>query len=139
MADTMIKKNRAANGDAPGAPSEQGDQPQFRDNPQVNAKIDAYIEANPKHWQYIQTMPPERMARALVLNEVNKEERQQRMREGIMKKLDQNPEMKAAYETLVKNLPEDQREKMMATLAARTMRAVTPREPRQVQQSGVKV
>ncbi len=134
----MIKKNRTSNGDATGAAPEQGEQPQFRDNPQVNAKIDAYIEANPKHWQYIQSMPPERMARAVVLNEVNKEDRQQRMREGIMKKLDQNPEMKAAYETLVKNLPEDQREKMMTTLAARTMRAVTPREPRQTQ-GGVKV
>ncbi len=132
----MIKKNRASNGDATtGAVPEQGDQAQFRDNPQVNAKIDAYIEANPKHWQYIQSMPPERMARALVLNEVNKEDRQQRMREGIMKKLDQNPEMKAAYETLVKNLPEDQREKMMTTLAARTLRSVTPRE----RQGGVKV
>ena len=73
---------------------------------------------------YIQSMPPERMARAPVSNEVSKEERQQRMREGIMKKLDQKPEMKAAYETLVKNLPEDQREKMVATLAVRTMRAV---------------
>jgi hypothetical protein len=139
MDHNMIKKNRAANGDASGATSDQGDQPQFRDNPQVNAKIDAYIEANPKHWQYIQSMPPERMARALVLNEVSKEERQQRMREGIMKKLDQDPEMKAAYETLVKNLPEDQREKMMTKLAAQTMRSVAPREPRQAHQSGVKV
>lgn len=139
MNTNMIKKNRAANGDEAGATQTRGDEPQFRDNPQVNAKIDSYIEANPKHWQYIQSMPPERMARALVLNEVNKEERQQRMREGIMKKLDQNPEMKAAYETLVKNLPEDQREKMVTTLAARTMRAVTPREPRQAQPSGVKV
>lgn len=139
MDTNMIKKNRPTNGDGGGAAPAQGDQPQFRDNPQVNAKIDAYIEANPKHWQYIQSMPPERMARALVLNEVGKEERQQRMREGIMKKLDQNPEMKAAYETLVKNLPEEQREKMMTTLAARTMRSVTPREPRQAQQGGVKV
>ena len=138
MDTAMIKKNRAGNGETSGATPAQGDQPQFRDNPQVNAKIDAYIEANPKHWQYIQSMPPERMARALVLNEVNKEERQRRMREGIMKKLDQNPEMKTAYETLVKNLPEDQREKMVASLAARTMRSVTPREPRQAQ-GGVKV
>ena len=133
----MIKKSRTTNGDSD-AGQQQGDQPQFRDNPQVNAKIDAYIQENPKHWQYIQSMPPERMARALVLNEVQKQERQERMRESIMKKLDENPEMKAAYETLVKNLPEDQREKMVATLAARTMRAVTPRPPRQAQ-GGVKV
>ena len=139
MNTDMLKKNRTGNGDEAAATQTQSEAPLFRDNAQVNAKIDAYIVANPKHWEYIQSMPPERMARALVLNEVNKEERQQRMREGIMKKLDQNPEMKAAYETLVKNLPEDQREKMVATIAARTLRAVTPREPRQQQQGGVKV
>jgi hypothetical protein len=43
---------------------------QLRENPQVNAKIDQYIQNNPKHWQYIQSLPAERMARALVLNEV---------------------------------------------------------------------
>jgi chromatin segregation and condensation protein Rec8/ScpA/Scc1 (kleisin family) len=79
------------------------------------------------------------MARALVLNEVQKQERQERMRAGIMRKLEQNPEMKQAYETLVKNLPEDQREKMMASLAARTMRSIAPRQNQQAPQPGVKV
>ena len=112
---------------------------QLRENPQVNAKIDQYIQNNPKHWQYIQSLPAERMARALVLNEVQKQERQEKMRAGIMRKLEQNPEMKQAYETLVKNLPEDQREKMMASLAARTMRSIVPRQNQQAPQPGVKV
>ena len=33
------------------------DQPTFRSNPEVDAKIDAYIKDNPKYWAYVQAMP----------------------------------------------------------------------------------
>ena len=49
-----------------------GKQPEFKENPQVNAKIDDYIKNNPKYWDYVQSMTPERMARALVLTEIQK-------------------------------------------------------------------
>ena len=127
----MIKKSKeAANG------SRDNEGPQFRDNPEINAKIDEYIQQNPKHWSYIQSMPPERMARALVLNEVQRRDRTQNMRKGILRKLEQDPELKQAYQTLVKNLPEDQREQAMVNIAARTMRNIAPR---QAQKAGVKV
>lgn len=73
-------------------------------------------------------MPRERAERALVLSEVNKLDRQQKMKDGILRKLEQNPELKQAYETLVKHLPEDQREKTMVAIASRTMRSITPRQ-----------
>lgn len=127
----MIKKSKeAANG------SRDNEGPQFRDNPEINAKIDEYIKQNPKHWAYIQSMPAERMARALVLNEVQRRDRTQNMRKGILRKLEQDPELKQAYQTLVKNLPEDQREQAMVNIAARTMRNIAPR---QAQKAGVKV
>jgi hypothetical protein len=112
-------------------------EPQLRDNPRVNAKIDDYIKNNPKHWDYIQALPPQRMARALVLNEVQKLERQEKIRDSVMRKLEQNPELKQAYETLVKNLPEDQKERVMLNIAGRTMRSITPRQTQGSQ--GVKV
>jgi hypothetical protein len=101
---------------------------QFRENPKVNARIDEYIKNNPKHWDYIKAMPRERMERALVLVEVNKMDRQQKIQAGIMKKLEQNPELKHAYETLVKHLPEDQREKTMMSIASRTIRSIAPQQ-----------
>ena len=101
---------------------------QYRDNPKVNARIDEYIKNNSKHWDYIQSMPRERLERALVLSEVNKLDRLEKMKAGILRKLDQNPELKQAYETLVKHLPEDQREKVMVSIASRTMRSITPRQ-----------
>jgi hypothetical protein len=111
-------------------------EPQFKENPQVNARIDEFIKNNPKQWEYIQSMPPERMARALVLNEVQKLDRREKMREGVLTKLDQNPEMKEHIQGLVKHLPEDQREDAMVSIAARTMRALKPKE---TQAPGVKV
>ena len=54
-----------------------------------------------------------------------------------MKKLDANPEMKEAYRTLVKNLPEEQQEKAMVSLAMRTSKTVAPPPPKQAQ--GAKV
>ena len=122
-----------------GAASAAESQPQFKENPQVNAKIDDYIRANPKHWEYIQTMTPERMARALVLNEVQKQDRQQKMQAGVMKKLDQNPEMKKALQAAVKDVPEDQREKVMTSMAMRAMRSMKPPENQQAPAQGVKV
>jgi hypothetical protein len=115
---TMIKGKPKTEPDTNGAP-------QFRENPEINAKIDDYIKANPKRWEYIHSMSPERMARTIVLQDVQKQERTERIRSSVLKKLEENPELKKAYQTLVKNLPEDQQEKMMATLAMRTQRTVT--------------
>lgn len=98
----------------------------FRENVEVNAKIDAYIQKNPKEWSYIQSMPRERLERSLVLQSVQKEERKEKMRAGILKKLDENPELKEAYRTLVKNLPAEQQEKALVSLAMRTSRTVAP-------------
>jgi hypothetical protein len=109
----------------------------FRENADVNAKIDAYIEKNPKEWSYIQSMPRARIERSLVLQAVQKEERREKLRESVMKKLDANPEMKEAYRTLVKNLPEEQQEKAMVSLAMRTSKTVAPPAPKQAQ--GAKV
>jgi hypothetical protein len=59
------------------------------------------------------------------LNEVRQLERQQRMREGIMNKINTNPELKQAYEILVKNVPEEQREEVMSQIARQAQRAVS--------------
>jgi hypothetical protein len=119
-------------------PEESTEQPgQYRDNPKVNARIDEYIKNNSKHWDYIKSLPRERLERALVLSEVNKLDRQEKINAAIMRKLDQNPDLKQAYETLVKHLPEDQREKTMVSIASRTMRSITPRQTQSVAGAGV--
>ena len=104
---------------------------EHRTNPEVDAKIDAYIKENPKHWAYLQGMPRDRLERTVVLDEVRQIERQQRMRDGMMKKINASPELKQAYDTLVKNVPEDQREEVMSQIARQTQRAVSRSQTQQ--------
>ena len=76
-------------------------------------------------------MPRDRLERTVVLNEVRQLERQQRMREGMMKHINANPELKQAYEILVKNVPEEQREEVMSQIARQTQRAVSRSQTQQ--------
>jgi hypothetical protein len=118
-------KNMNGNG---GAPTDAAsDIPKYRDNVEINAKIDSYIQANGKEWSYIQGLPRERLERMLVLQNVNKIERRARIRASVTKQLEANPELKEAYRKLVKNLPAEQQERAMMSIAARTLRTITPR------------
>ena len=55
-----------------------------------------------------------------MLQYVNKTGRRERVRTAVLKKLYENPELKAAYRTLVKDLPAEQQEKAMASIAMQT-------------------
>jgi hypothetical protein len=107
----------------------------YRTNPEVEAKIDAYIKENPKYWTYLQQMPRERLERTVVLNEVRQIDRQQRMREGMMKRINADPKLKQAYETLVKDVPEDQREEVMAQMQRQKQRVVARSQSQQQNQA----
>ena len=135
MSKTKSSAPPSANGNA--AP---GEQPTFRNNPEVDTKIDAYIKENPKYWTYVQAMPRERLERSVVLNEVRELDRQQRIREGVLKQINKNPELKQAYELLVKDLPEDQKESVIAQIGRTTRRAVARVQNQQERKpEGVKV
>ena len=105
--------------------------PTYRINPEVEAKIDAYIKENPKYWAYLQRMPRDRLERTVVLNEVRQLDRQQRMRDGMMQRINANPKLKQAYEILVKDVPEEQREEVMSQIARQTQRAVSRSQAQQ--------
>lgn len=116
-------KTKTPPNDASGSSAPQ-DQPTYRNVPEVDAKIDAYIKENPDYWNYLQAMPRDRLERTVVLNEVRELDRQQRIQNGVMKHINANPKLKQAYETLVKDVPEDQREEVMAQMARQKQRAV---------------
>lgn len=126
---SITKTKPAPNGaSGAGAPPEPVN---YRINPEVEAKIDAYIQNNSKNWTYIQTMPRDRLERTVVLNEVRQIERQQRIREGMMERINANPDLKRAYEILVKDVPEDQREEVMSQMARQKQRTVARSQTQQ--------
>ena len=114
---------------APGANAST--KPNYRINPEVETKIDNWIKQNPKSWDYISAMPLDRLRRTLVLNEVRQIDRQQRVREFTMNRINANPDLKRAYETLVKDVPEDQREEVMSQMARQKQRAVARSQTQQ--------
>ena len=59
---------------------------------------------------------------------MQKQDRTEKMRAGILRKLDENPEMKKGIQEMVKNLPESQREQAMVTIGRQAMRATVPKQ-----------
>jgi len=110
--------------------------PAYRDNAEINAKIDAHIAQNPKRWEYVQSMPRERLERAVILSDVQKAEQQQKMANGVMKKLERDPELKKTYENLVAHLPENEREKAIVSIA-RTMGGINTRQQQSAAQGAI--
>lgn len=97
---------------------------EYRVNVELDGKIDAYIKENPKYWEYLQSTPKDRLQRMLVLKEVQALDRQQRIKESLMKEIEKKPELKQAYEVLLKNVPEDLRDGVMVRIAQQARRAV---------------
>jgi len=108
---------------------------QYRENPRTNEKIDAWIKANPDRFKFFDELPHDRAVRKLVLNEVQRYERMQKMNAGIMQKLDNDPEAKQAYETLLKRVPEADRERATGAIARHVFQLGAPREDRAKTQS----
>ncbi len=72
-------------------------------------------------------MPRGRLERAVILSDVQKTERQQKMANGVKKKLEADPELKKTYENLVSHLPENEREKAIVSIA-RPMGGINSRQ-----------
>ena len=121
-----IKPKNAATTPAAEATTATATPVQYRENPRTNEKIDAWIKANPDQFKFLDELPHDRAVRKLVLNEVQKYERLQKMNAGIMQKLENDPEAKQAYETLLKRVPEADRERATASIARHVFQLGAP-------------
>jgi hypothetical protein len=108
-------------------------EPAYRSNPEIEAKIDNWIAQHQKDWTYIKNLPRERLERSLVLNEVRQIERRQRVQEGVMKEINSDPARKQAYDLLMKDVPEEQREGMITKMEQQKWRAKRTQGQRQAQ------
>lgn len=111
----------------PGPQAPTTDESVYRNNPEIDAKIDRYIKDHPKFWEHIQGMPRDRLERSLVLTEVRADERREKANEGVLKRLNEKPELKKALELAVKDVPEDRRDEALVRMARQAQRVTTPR------------
>jgi hypothetical protein len=137
--DYMLKRNGkpvtegAAEQNGNGTASEPLE---YRENDRINAQIDAYIKENPKHWDSIKAMPRERLERTVVWQQLRYNNRKQKLDNGLLRKVEDNPELKRDYETLLKHVPEGQRDRARVSIA-RTLVLSQSRGERQKNGVGV--
>lgn len=69
-----------------------------KENAEINAKIDAYIQANPRLYQYYQGLDKDRLVRTAMLTRMQEDERklkyQERELQNLKQWVDQRPELK---------------------------------------------
>lgn len=61
-------------------------------------------------------MPRDRLERTVVLNEVRQLERRQYVDTGVLQSIKNNPGLKAAYDVLLKDVPEDKRDEAIVSM-----------------------
>jgi len=105
----------SANGTAANAPA-PGENRYQRTNVETETKINDWIQKNPKNWDYIKAMPRDRLERTVVLNEVRHVERRQYVDTGVLQNVKNSPDLKAAYDVVLKDVPEDKRDEVILSM-----------------------
>lgn len=112
-----LKRNGSVENGAAEQNGSNGESFEFRENPRINAQIDGYIKQNPKRWAFIKSMSRERLERAYVWQQVRSQEKQQKLNGGLLRRIEENPALKSAYDNLLAQIPEGQRERARVSIA----------------------
>lgn len=88
-------------------------------NPEIDAKLDRFIEANPGLHEYYEQLTKGDLIRKLMLGKMQKAEYSNNRNQEIRSWIEQNPEIKAKVEERIKNVPERNRERAFINAAKR--------------------
>jgi hypothetical protein len=111
---------------------------ELRENDRINAQIDSYIKENPKHWEALKAMPRERLERHAVWQHLRFNARKQKLDDGLLRRIEENPELKQDFEKLLERVPENQRDRARVSIA-RTLVLSQSRSQKQNPKSAVAV
>ena len=92
----------------------------LRRNPEIDAKLDQFIQANPKLREYYNGLSKDELVRKLMLAKMQRSEYTQRRNGEIRAWVEENPEIKTRIEERIRNVPADRRERAFIT-AAKTL------------------
>ena len=98
-------------------------EPTLRRNPEIDAKLDRFIQENPKLHEYYDALSKEELIRKLMLGKMQRSEYTNGRNQEIVAWVEENPEIKAKIEARIRNGPEQNRER--ACLNAATTEALT--------------
>ncbi len=89
----------------------------LRRNPEVDAKLDAFIKDNPKLMQYYQQFSKDELIRKAMLAKLQRNEVTERRSASIKEWVEANPSIKTKIEERLRNVPEEHRERAFIAAA----------------------
>jgi len=136
--DYMLKRNgRPVGEDATERNGVANAPTEFKENARINAQIDGFIKQNSRYWESIKTMPRERLERTVVWQQLRYNARSQRLDDGLLRRAESDPDIKAAMDVAAQHAPESQRDRVRLSVA-RTLVFAKAKDERISQGAGVK-
>ena len=89
----------------------------LRRNPEIDAKLDQFIQANPRLREYYNGLSKDELVRKLMLAKMQRSEFTQRRNQEIADWVEQNPEVKTRVEERIKNVPVENRQRAFINAA----------------------
>lgn len=89
----------------------------LRRNPEIDAKLDAFITENPKLLEYYQQFSKEELIRKAMLGKMQRNEATERRSSTIRQWVDENPDIKTKIEERIRNVPDEHRERAFINAA----------------------
>lgn len=99
--------------------AKKAQEPTLRRNPEIDAKLDQFIEQNPILRDYYQALSKDDLIRKLMYAKMQKAEYTNGRNQEIRTWVEENPEIKARVEERIRNVPAANRERAFIN-AART-------------------
>lgn len=94
-------------------------EPKMRVNPEIDAKLDKFVQENPDLYGYYNELSKEQLIRKLMLAKMRKSDYTHDRNEALVAWVNEHPEVKAKIEERIKNVPEGNRPRAFLQ-AART-------------------
>ena len=92
-------------------------EPTLRRNPEIDAKLDKFIQENPKLLEYYSALSKEDLVRKQMLGKMQRSEYTNGRNEEIKAWVQEHPEIKSKIEERIRNVPEANRERAFINAA----------------------
>jgi hypothetical protein len=92
-------------------------EPTLRRNPEIDAKLDKFIQENPKLLEYYQGLSKDELIRKQMLGKMQRSEYTNGRNEEIKAWVEEHPEIKSKIEERIRNVPEANRERAFINAA----------------------
>jgi len=92
-------------------------EPTLRKNPEIDAKLDKFIQENPKLLEYYSALSKDELIRKQMLGKMQRSEYTNGRNEEIKAWVQEHPEIKSKIEERIRNVPEANRERAFINAA----------------------